>query len=226
MKRALCIAAAAAAFAASVFMRESNISARVAHADEAEQASTFADMLRGEKYKYNPNGPHGPSLYYYAYACYQFPALKNFDMAQEANIPHDTPVQSKSDGISLDTLRKLLAPWLVFIFLCYLFGAFAGRAAAWWACACFALSGLSCIYAGYFVHEIIFAAAVFAAAQFLWAFFKAPTLRRAALAGAFAGLTQATKETSVIAFFALFISSAAALAILPDFRKYLFGLGP
>ena len=66
MKRALCIAAAAAAFAASVFMRESNISARVAHADEAEQASTFSDMLRGEKYKYNPNGPHGPSLYYYA----------------------------------------------------------------------------------------------------------------------------------------------------------------
>ena len=49
MKRALCIAAAAAAFAASVFMRESNMSARVAHADEAEQASTFADMLRGEK---------------------------------------------------------------------------------------------------------------------------------------------------------------------------------
>ena len=226
MKRILCIAAAAAAFAASFFMREGNISGRVAHADEAEQASTFADMLRGGKYEYNPNGPHGPTLYYYAYACHRLPALKNFDMAQEANISINAPAQSKGDGVSLDTLRKLLAPWLAFIFLCYLLGAFAGRAAAWWACACLALSGLSCIYAGYFVHEIIFAAAVFAAAQFLWAFFKTPSLGRAALAGAFAGLAQATKETSVIAFFALFISSAAALAILPDFRKNLFGLGP
>lgn len=226
MKRILCIAAAAAAFAASFFMREGNISGRVAHADEAEQASTFADMLRGRKYEYNPNGPHGPTLYYYAYACHRLPALKNFDMAQEANISINAPAQSKGDGVSLDTLRKLLAPWLAFIFLCYLLGSFAGKAAAWWACACLALSGLSCIYAGYFVHEIIFAAAVFAAAQFLWAFFKNPSLGRAALAGAFAGLAQATKETSVIAFFALFISSAAALAILPDFRKNLFGLGP
>lgn len=225
MKRALCIAAAAAAFAASLFMREGNISKRVAHADEAEQASTFADMLRGGKYEYNPNGPHGPTLYYYAYACHQIPALKNFDMAREANLPYDAPAQSKSDGVSLGKLRKLLAPWLAFIFLCYALGAFAGAAAALWACACFALSGLSCIYAGYFVHEIIFAASVFAFAQSTWAFLGAPAFRRAALAGAFAGLAQATKETSVIAFFAVAAASAAAFALLPGLGRRFMGLG-
>ena len=113
-----------AAFAASFFMRDYNIENRIWHADESEQASTFADLLLNGDYEYNPNGPHGPTLYYYAFACHQLPNIKYFDMAQEANVSADTPVQSKNDGLSIILLRKLLAPWLLIIFVCYLIGLF------------------------------------------------------------------------------------------------------
>ena len=166
MKKALCIIMLTAAFAASFFMRDYNIENRIWHADESEQASTFADLLLNGDYEYNPNGPHGPTLYYFAFACHQLPNIKYFDMAQEANVSADTPVQSKNDGLSIILLRKLLAPWLLIIFVCYLIGSvYSGTAAAWAACACFALSGLSCIYAGYFVHEILFAASALIFAQ-------------------------------------------------------------
>ena len=145
MKKALCIIMLTAAFAASFFMRDYNIENRIWHADESEQASTFADLLLNGDYEYNPNGPHGPTLYYFAFACHQLPNIKYFDMAQEANVSADTPVQSKNDGLSIILLRKLLAPWLLIIFVCYLIGSvYSGTAAAWAACACFALSGLSC----------------------------------------------------------------------------------
>ena len=45
MKKALCIIMLTAAFAASFFMRDYNIENRIWHADESEQASTFADLL-------------------------------------------------------------------------------------------------------------------------------------------------------------------------------------
>lgn len=226
MKKAVCIILLALTFAASFFVRETNISTRVPHADESEQASTFAKLLDSGSYIYNPNGPHGPTLYYYAYLCYAMPMLKSFDMASEANIDTDTPVQSKRDGISIPLLRKLLTPWLFCVFLLYLIGAASsGRAAAWGACAAFALSGLSCIYAGYFVHEIIFATAVFATAQCAWEFLKKPSWGWAATCGLCAGFAQATKETSVIAFFAIAVAAAAVVLPFGKLRRELFGLG-
>ena len=106
MKKALCIIMLTAAFAASFFMRDYNIENRIWHADESEQASTFADLLLNGDYEYNPHGPHGPTLYYFAFACHQLPNIKYFDMAQEANVSADTPVQSKNDGLSIILLGR------------------------------------------------------------------------------------------------------------------------
>lgn len=223
MKKALCIIMLTAAFAASFFMRDYNIENRIWHADESEQASTFADLLLNGDYEYNPNGPHGPTLYYFAFACHQLPNIKYFDMAQEANVSADTPVQSKNDGLSIILLRKLLAPWLLIIFVCYLIGSvYSGTAAAWAACACFALSGLSCIYAGYFVHEIIFAASALIFAQCLWALLKNPSFKWAVAVGLSAGFMQSTKETSIIVFFSAAVAACAILAINREVREKLF----
>ena len=43
-----------------------NLQKRAIHADEAEQATTFLKLYQDGEYKYNPNGPHGPTLYYWA----------------------------------------------------------------------------------------------------------------------------------------------------------------
>lgn len=226
MKKAICIILLIITFIASFFMREYNIINRVSHADEAEQAATFSKLAKSGKYEYNPNGPHGPTLYYYAYAWYQNPMLKSFDMAREANVLSDTPTQYKTDLITIPALRKSLAPWLFFIFLCYVMAApLSGRATAWAACGCFALSGLSCIYSGYFVHEIIFAAAVFALAQSFWMLLKSPSPKWALATGALAGFAQSTKETSIIAFFAIAISACCAMFAFPKLRKSATQIG-
>ena len=66
MKYAAYIALAFACLFAGFSARNANITLRATHADEAEQATTALNLRDTGKYEYNPNGPHGPTLYYWA----------------------------------------------------------------------------------------------------------------------------------------------------------------
>ncbi len=180
--------------------RSANIASRTTHADEAEQATTALHLRDSGEYKYNPNGPHGPSLYYWANAV-QMPASLEAGMRD---------------------FRNSLTPVFVILLAAILIsGTFVGRGAAWAAVSCLALSATAQIYSGYFVHELIFAFAVFSTALAVWLFARKPSLAAAAAAGIFAGLAQATKETAVISYAAMVLSLCVCAALDERIRQNL-----
>lgn len=204
---------------AAFTIRSYNIEKRTPHADEAEQAYTFLKLYEKGDYAYNPNGPHGPTLYFYALATQMMPDVDDFSMAEEASISVDSPSRPIGHQITINHLRSSLTPILLLILSCYLLTlSNYGTIAALGACACFGISSISCIYAGYFVHEIIFAASIFIFALYVWKYLKFPSIKWAMLAGLFAGLAQATKETSIIAFFATAVATLITIISSNDIR--------
>ena len=185
IKTAYCILVAIAIILGFQLRIESS-QLRIPHADESEQATTVQKLLDGNGYQYNPNGPHGPTLYYYTFA------KKFFDKIQYP---------------SIQDLRKSLIPFSLIIMATYLLSAsLLGRFAVWGACACFAMSAISIIYSVYYVHEIIFALTILLTSIFAWKFYKNPSNKSAVLLGFFAGLAQATKETSILMFAGIFVA--------------------
>lgn len=190
-------------------LRIYNLENRVPHADEGEQSFTAARLIQDSKYEYNPNGPHGPILYYWA----------------SATLP-----ESKAESFDIPDLRRTLLPifymTLALLFASALFARdeklcfktkgreisyfsksevfkFVGATAA---VGLLCLSSLSAIYSTYFVQETFFALFGFAFCVAGAKFLKSPNMINAAAVGLFAGMLQITKETSVVAFASLFIA--------------------
>ncbi len=199
--------AAAIAFAlCAVFgflQMASNLQKRAIHADESEQAMTFLKLYKDGDYKYNPNGPHGPILYYWANA------------AQKIKNTLSTP--TAPENIAMPDLRKTLLPAAALALLCcFAVAAQTGFAAAACAAAALALAPLWQIYGAYFVQEIFFSSAVFLFALAAFSFSKNRSLKNALLVGLSAGAAQICKETSVFAFAS---AAAAALATTALYSK-------
>ena len=196
MKIALQILVMFAAFFAAFAARNCNLENRAPHADEGEQAATFMKLFESGEYSYNPNGPHGPTLYYYADAA--------------------AKISGGSDGakITIAQLRQYLLPVLFLIFAILIFGARdMGRMGALWACAAAAMCPLVGIYSAYFVQEIILAMSVLGLALATWGFFCRPSFKSAVFIGLFAGLAQATKETALLFYAGIVVSTIAAMFI-------------
>ena len=204
MKKAVYILLIFVCIFAGLSNRFFNMRERIPHADETEQASVFLNLHQNGEYKYNPNGPHGPTLYYYANA------------AASLNGCPD------SEKITISYLRSLLLPFSLLIMALYiLFSQSIGRIAAWGACAAFSLSAAASIYSVYFVHEIIFAAAILALTLATWRFAINPSATCAAAIGLLIAIAQATKETAVIAYPSILLALAIAAALDKDIRENL-----
>ncbi len=199
MKKILAIIFFVVAVASCFFGAFYNIENRAIHADEAEQATTFLKLYRDGEYKYNPNGPHGPTLYYWALAA--------------EKISEETP----PDEVEISQLRKAMLPVLALSILSFfVLSSEIGLIASLCAAAIFACTALAQIYGVYFVQEIIFSITIFLSAIFAWRFIKHASVLNALLLGTSAGLAQATKETSVIAFASIFFTSI--ILCLFDFK--------
>lgn len=198
MKNLTAFVLAAAAALCFLFATAKNTEVRAVHADESEQAFTFLKLYEGRGYKYNPYGPHGPALYYWAYA------------AQKT-------LGAPAREIEIVRLRKCLLPAAAALVAAYF--ALAGTLGAA-ACACaaavFLTSPIAQIYSVYFVHEILFALACLLCTAAALFFVKKPSAVNAAAVGLAAGAAQCCKETSVIAFAAIF---AAALSVKILFKN-------
>lgn len=198
MKNLTAFALAAAAAIYFFFATAKNSEVRAVHADESEQAFTFLNLYEGKGYKYNPYGPHGPALYYWAYA---------------AQKPQGIPAEK----IEIAQLRKCLLPAAAALGAAYFaLAGTLGAAACALAAAVFFASPIAQIYSVYFVHEILFALACFLCTAAAFFFLKKPSAARAAAAGFAAGAAQCCKETSVIAFAAIF---AAAVLVKIAFKN-------
>ncbi len=166
-----------------------NLQNRAIHADESEQASTFLKLYETGEYKYNPNGPHGPTLYYWA----------NCALKLTGNQP--------ADSIEMKSLRMAMLPIMIMaIALIFMLTADIGLCACMCSASAFISTSLAQIYGTYFVQEIIFAVFIFATTASAWRFIKAPSIKNAIWLGLTAGFAQATKETSVIAYVSIILS--------------------
>ena len=177
----------------AVAFRTVRLDLRPMHADEANQAIKFGDLLERGDYRFDPNDHHGPSLYYLT-----LPAAW---AARETTLA----------GLDERTLR--LVPALFGAALLLLFLLFSGglsREATLAAAALAAVSPALTYYSRFYIQEtllVFFLAALIGAG---WKYAKKRSVLWAVIAGAAAGLMYATKETSLI----LFAGLAAAFAIL------------
>ncbi|MBQ9448091.1 MAG: TIGR03663 family protein [Victivallales bacterium] len=180
------------------------ISVRPMHHDEANQAIRFGDLLEGRGYQYDPQGHHGPTLYYAT-----IPAAR---LAGARDIAHCTEATIRSVPLAATAL-------LILLIGCQ--GAIIGHLTAILAAALTAISAPFVFYSTYYIQEpllVLFAAAAMACIA-RWR----PNQRRSPwlpLAAFFIGLTAATKETWLITIFAM-ACAIVALAILYRKRIHL-----
>ncbi len=201
MKKVLFIALFCIAIVFGFYAKNFNVRERAIHADESEQASTFLKLYTSGEYKYNPQGPHGPTLYYWTNAIEKI-------------------FESDASKIDISQLRQTQLPFFVFILCAFaIFSPHMGRMSSWGAAACLSVSGLACIYSVYYVQEIIFALLIFCTATSLWVFAQKPKWYMIAITGAFAGLACATKETVIISFAAMFGALALSIFLVPEIAK-------
>lgn len=190
-------------------LRVQSASARTPHADEAEQAYTFYKLYNANEYKYNPNGPHGPVLYYWAYAC------------QKA---HDFLGLKKVSKVEIKTLRLYLLPiFLALLCTFYCMRKKCGIVCVFTAATFWCFSSLATIYSVYFVQESFFSLFVFLSVLFAYKFAETPDAKNAVLLGVFCGLSQCCKETfAIVALAGIIPFLWAAMANKNLFTKAFF----
>ena len=173
------------------------ISVRPMHHDEANQAVRFGDLLEGRGYRYDPQGHHGPTLYYAT-----LPAAR---LAGAHDIAHCTEATIRSVPLAATAL-------LILLIGCQ--GAVFGNLTAILAAVLTAISAPFVFYSTYYIQEplmVLFAAAALAAVARL-----KPSQPRSVwlpLAAFSIGLAASSKETWLITAFAIFCAGIA-LAIL------------
>ena len=147
MKHALKLIPLAIALA-FVIVNARIISVRPMHHDEANQAIRFADLLEGRGYQYDPQGHHGPTLYYAT-----IPAAR---LSGARDIAHCTEATVRAVPLAATALLILLVG-------CQ--GAIIGQLTAILAAALTAISAPFVFYSTYYIQEplLVLFAAVLAA---------------------------------------------------------------
>ncbi len=177
----------------ALFFRVTRLDVRPMHADEANQAVKFGDLLERGDYRFDPKDHHGPTLYYLT-----LPA---------AWAAGETTLAGLDERV-LRLVPALAGAALLIVFL--LFSGGLSREATLAAAALAAVSPALTYYSRFYIQEIllvVFLAALLGAG---WRYARRRSVLWAFVAGVSAGLMYATKETSVI----LFAGLAAAFGML------------
>lgn len=168
---------------------------RPMHADESVHAARFRDLWQRGHYAYDPNEFHGPTLVY--------ATLPSAWLSRAATFAETTEAMYRLVPVLFGTGLVLLI-WLVADAL--------GRPAALVAALLTAVSPAMVFYSRYYIHEILLVFFTLAAIAAGWRYARSGRVAWCLAAGASLGLMQATKETSVITFFAM--GAALALAVV------------
>jgi uncharacterized protein (TIGR03663 family) len=217
MRNAVLFAASILAVCAcAAALRLARLDNRLMHPDEANQAVKFRRLLERGQYVYDPFEHHGPTLNYLT-----------LPVARAASA-------EKLSDVSESQLRLVPAVFgTLLVGLVWLVRNELGRAAAFFAALLTAVSSAMVFYSRYYIHETLLVFFTFAAMVALWRYAReasaaAPEdpgalrrlrLRRTAwlvLLGLCLGMMHATKETCVIAIFAML---AAAVLGMTDLRR-------
>lgn len=190
MKRAAAFFLTLAALGSASYFRFAEPERRPMHHDEANQAVKFGALLEKSDYTYDKSDHHGPVLYY-------------------ATIPAASILgQIRFGDVTAALLRSVPAVFgLGLILLLPLFGLSLQIEARVAAALLIAVSPAMTYYSRFYIQEMIFVFFVLGFLISLWRYVLRPDGGWYVLAGIFAGLMAATKETSIIIF------SAAALGL-------------
>jgi uncharacterized protein (TIGR03663 family) len=165
---------------------------RPMHTDESVNAWIIGEILAGESFHYDPQDRHGPALAAETLPIVRLSGAKTFSDLTESQLR--------------------LAPVLAGATMVLLFGAAVemfGFIACLVAALLFAFAPLPVYYSRYFIHETLFVVATFGLILYGWRALQKKNLPSAALAGFWAALMLACKETAVIHFFAIAIALLA-----------------
>lgn len=154
---------------------------RPMHTDEAINAYITGRLLAGDTYHYDPRDRHGPVLYALAVPIARLAGAKNLASLTETSLR--------------------LGPIITGSFTILLFAALApetGAAAALLAALIWAVAPLPVYYSRYFIHETLFVAATLGLLTAGWRWLKTGSFPAGVLAGFWAALLIAGKETAVL----------------------------
>lgn len=184
------------ALAGALAFRFVRLDIRPMHHDEANQAVKFGDLLERGEYRFDPQDHHGPTLYYLT-----LPAARAAGARTLAEL----------DETTLRAVPALFGAGLLLLFL--LFAGGISREAALAAAALAAVSPALTYYSRFYIQEtllLFFLAALIGAG---WRYARTRSAWWAVAAGLAAGLTAATKETSLVLFAGL-AGAFGAVALL------------
>ena len=154
---------------------------RPMHTDEAINAYITGRLLAGDTYHYDPRDRHGPVLYALAVPIARLAGAKNLASLTETSLR--------------------LGPIITGSLTILLFAALApetGAAAALLAALIWAVAPLPVYYSRYFIHETLFVAATLGLLTAGWRWLKTGSFPAGVLAGFWAALLIAGKETAVL----------------------------
>lgn len=191
MKRAITFVLFLAALAAASYFRFSDLALRPMHHDEANQAVKFGALLEKGEYTYDKNDHHGPVLYYAT-----LPAAKGTGRVRFVDV----------DETLLRTVPAVFGVAVILLLL--MFGVGLQPEAQAVAALLIAVSPAMTYYSRFYIQEMVFVFFVLGFLISLWRYILRPDGGWYVVAGIFAGLMAATKETSVIVF------AAAALGLV------------
>ncbi len=199
----LAIAAGALAF------RLWRLDERVMHGDEANQAVRTGILMETGRYEYDLKDNHGPTLYYLTLPFAWLTAGKTFADTTEITFRLVPVLFGAGLVLLLWLLRDGLGRWPMIV-----------------SALLTAISPAMTFYSRYYIQEMLLVFFTFGTFAVGWRYARNPSMGWALLAGAFAGLTYATKETWVLSFgaavVALAVSPAARAGLLAVNRRHLF----
>ncbi|MBU4253987.1 MAG: TIGR03663 family protein [Acidobacteria bacterium] len=183
----------------ALVFRTAALHRRPMHHDEANQAVKFKDLLEEGRYVYDRTDHHGPTLYYLSLPLALIRSGTDFTALTET---------------TLRLLPALLGAGVLLLLLIPVRDT--GRLPILCAGFLLAISPVMVTFSRFYIQEtllLFFGAGLLTS---IWRYVRAPSRGWALSAGLFAGFAYATKETSVILFFAL--AAAFLSAYFPPFK--------
>ncbi len=209
MTRAGAGALVAIALTAGLALRLARLEVRPMHHDEANQAVKFGALLERGEYRYDAHDHHGPTLYYLTLPSAWLRGQTTLAALDERTLRGVTAVFGAATILLLQPLSAGI-----------------GRTAVATSAVLLALSPAMVFYSRMYIQESLFACFALAFAIAIGRAVTEGGQRWSVLAGIAAGLTLATKETSVIVLPAALVGCAIAWWSLgPDRPSPLSGSG-
>lgn len=195
MTKKCCVLILAATIAA-LMLRLPRLSQRPMHGDEAIHAMKFGELLEKGRYIYDPQEYHGPTLNYLTLIPARLTSADTIIKVNEFTV-RIVPVLC---GVLLVLLTILIIDGL-------------GPKASVFAAILAAISPAMVFYSRYYIQEMLLVSFSFGIIVSGYRYYRGRKIFWAILAGVFAGLAFATKETSVITFGSMILAIAAAKII-------------